>query len=1825
MRFTKATLHLFRYWLLALGVAAAAAPAAAQQSANNARGLNAESYKSDLIDDINLYNGNLTLSIPLGETYKVGGALTFQLTLYYNSNAWEIKPAPDRFDPQDTLSEQSVPSPHWNAGMGWRLSLGNLYAPRTAPFNESTDPNDWVYVGPDGAEHRFRNSIRDGVDPDGRLYTRDGTLLRLNPSLRRLEFPDGKVHAFDADGRLTQIKDAWGNRVDVDYLLENNAWVWKLTEVNNRFGGLRQHFVRFNFSGQVESVQLASFGGGNRTRFDFFYTTTTVARHSKDNYHWAQNGLPERATVYLLDRVELPAGAGSYAFEYARDYEEHQPGVYSVPGVIKKATLPTGGGYEWTFSRYTFELGPVPPPGGIADPGYPFRWSSSDGVRDKKIVHGAQVLGAYAYTQNKHIVDAEPHPFIYLTTDVVGPDGNLTVNYFWNRSGHWDYGLPYSRHQSVAGADGQQMYLSQEVYRGAERNEANKLRSTYLRYEADAYPTNVPAGSDTGMSRRVAAERVAYHDDGGRVADVYRTEWNGLGNFKRTTTGGSFGSGDVRIIFTDYMNFAQRPGLSAGWVLNTYTRQDVTEGTTATTEYHFSPSTGALLRKRTRKGVSRQPQDVLVQNTYDPVNGSVLKEEHFGGDEVGGLPTGVDISSASVAPAAAKEYELTHTFTEGAGVIRHTAAYAGQGFHTADEDVDKNTGLTKETRDPAGVSTVYAYDDLGRPTHTQTHTDALTVVDYLVTEMRVHRFNPGNEAIAFSYVRVDPFGRASEEAELLHGGVWSRRRTTYDAMGRTLSVSEFGNFTKRTQYARHDPFGRPGRVIAPDGTATDFDYTGVSRVRRTRRVGTSQAGGVVSRASLSSYEFYDRQGRLVGVQEDSGPGDTPRATNYQYDVGGRLKQVAINYGGGGERANVAWSGAGATAVSSSCIDESRWPTMSVIDNNISGAGWGQGFGGWNDATNGAFPDWVEVRFNGAKTIDEISVITLQDNFSAPDLTDPSPEQTTFSLYGITHFDVQYWDGAAWRGVGGRAGNNKVWSRFTFAPVTTTKIRVLVGGAPTSGGHYSRIVEVQAFGTAPAPAGGRQFRTFTYDNRGFLAAEKHPEQNVVPSFGDTALYKYDSMGRVTEKQDARSHLQFAYDSAGRMTALHEWAGAWRPLKTFAYYGANVAGFDNAKLRHAVRYNYVFNPFDPAQSPASGTEMPIQIKESYEYAGRAGRVSKRETFFNAANPAPYHFVQHFSYDLLGNLETQTYPYCVNATCVESGAQNQRTVHYSRPLGRLKQVGVAGNPGLYASDITYHVNRALASVAHGNGVTDGHEMDPNHMGRPRRISTSNGLFDTGHYEYDGAGNVVKVGPDWFLYDGANRVKEATAQRAARKRQTFSYDPQGNLLYLQTFTNLGDASPWEDMQLSVNPATNRLDGLLYDGGGNILGVDSQVYHYDALNRQKYAPNKIYLYGPSDERMWVVDYASRTDIVDVAMLRGLGNELLREYQVRKPPQSPWLPPSEHGDRAGNWTWQKDYVYRDGQLLAAETAQWGRLDYHVDHLGSPRLVTNASGQAAEPVKHYFPFGREASETAAVEARLNFTGHERDRNYVPGHLLDYMHARHYTPHHGRFLSVDPKGRYAPLRSPQLYNRYSYVGNNPLGHVDPDGRDGIRINDTGKDADWLRSQLVQLIRRPDGRAMLQKLAETPGYTHYFSVNRIAGNEEKIKAFMNGPRGAEVKIDGGQTFYKNTSRTEGQTFIDRQSISELNRALAFKGAIEKSKDPFVTLGHEVRHAAEGTALGLPKATIEAMHHTPTNDTGLAEQFGIMVAKQKPDMISEATAKAALQHWEAGQKYQF
>jgi len=104
---------------------------------------------------------------------------------------------------------------------------------------------------------------------------------------------------------------------------------------------------------------------------------------------------------------------------------------------------------------------------------------------------------------------------------------------------------------------------------------------------------------------------------------------------------------------------------------------------------------------------------------------------------------------------------------------------------------------------------------------------------------------------------------------------------------------------------------------------------------------------------------------------------------------------------------------------------------------------------------------------------------------------------------------------------------------------------------------------------------------------------------------------------------------------------------------------------------------------------------------------------------------------------------------------------------------------------------------------------------------------------------------------------------------------------------------------------------------------------------------------------------------------------------------------------------------------------------HADHLGSPAAATSAAGAVLWREDHT-PFGEARQAPAGNADNEGFTGHIADA--ATG--LVYMQARYYDPLIGRFLSSDPVG--FATGGPAYFNRYAYTANDPVNHIDPDGR-------------------------------------------------------------------------------------------------------------------------------------------------------------------------------------------
>jgi RHS repeat-associated protein len=286
-------------------------------------------------------------------------------------------------------------------------------------------------------------------------------------------------------------------------------------------------------------------------------------------------------------------------------------------------------------------------------------------------------------------------------------------------------------------------------------------------------------------------------------------------------------------------------------------------------------------------------------------------------------------------------------------------------------------------------------------------------------------------------------------------------------------------------------------------------------------------------------------------------------------------------------------------------------------------------------------------------------------------------------------------------------------------------------------------------------------------------------------------------------------------------------------------------------------------------------------------------------------------------------------------------------------------------------------------------------------------------------------------YSYDALNRLKQAMenitpngGSQSLSWQQTYTFDRYGNRSFDEANTTTlpkectesGNPVVCEAIRPIVNPsvnaANNRLSstGWQYDTSGNTtVDAEGRQFTYDAENKQTEVRDQYntvigeYAYDGDGKRVKKIVPATGEVTIFVY---DAASKLIGEYST---------------------------VVQTGS--SAKTVYTTN-----DHLGSPRINTDATGQVIS--RHdYHPFGEEISTAARTAAlgytadniRQKFTLYERDNETD----LDFAQARYYNSLHGRFNTVDPMFESMETALPQSMNRYTYVLNNPLFFIDPNG--------------------------------------------------------------------------------------------------------------------------------------------------------------------------------------------
>lgn len=902
--------------------------------------------------------------------------------------------------------------------------------------------------------------------------------------------------------------------------------------------------------------------------------------------------------------------------------------------------------------------------------------------------------------------------------------------------------------------------------------------------------------------------------------------------------------------------------------------------------------------------------------------------------------------------------------TAPSSIVEYT--YDGNTYLTPYSDVlmyDEGTPLQR-----GNVTSVTTYTNAAAPAQGVTITSAMS---YDIAGNMVQSVDPkGNiSTVAFSleYHYAYPVRTTTPKPDA--SGVYASSvelvtETTYNFNTGLVTTTKDVN-SQAITYEYDDPIERLTRVNEPDGGWTAYEYGDSAGNFYLKTV-----KALTNSSSVASYQYFDGLGRKTRVfsYDGSSAAKTWVAADTEYDTMGRVVRVSNPYfvstlGGTIAAASINWT-------TRTYDPLGRVRTVTTDD--------------------GA---QVKTDYDGSRALmtDAAGKKRLMDSNALGQLTD-------------------------------------VWEIKPSDSATESVPAFPTLPAGTAGYHTSYAYDIR--GNLRKVQQGAQRRYYAYDSMSRLIRVKLPEQGTHANFNlDTSL-----VSSLSDSNNAWS-LSLEYENNNNLKSRTDARGV---KATYSYDALNRVTKCNYSLINAAPSNYTAAPnieyfYDGLGLPtgvvapnAQGrlTSIRSSVSETqYTAFDELGRITQHQQVTGGQPP----YSMGYTYDLAGNMTTQTYP---------SG----RIVNTEYdPAGRISRISGPSAPGLtdtrvYASQFVYAAHMAVSSVKIGT-VWQHTTFDPKRL-QPTQIGVGASATDSSQlrldYTYgttDNNGNLrtqtitipdlTQAMVQTYTYDDLNRLQSAEEAVGGARQwiQTFKYDPYGNRsLDTSVVNNVHRTTPaLVGLNPKITEATNLIEPradtteqYAYDKAGNLTkDRDGNQFSYDGENRQvSYtlkgvtAPAAKYSYDGDGRRVKKVVGNETTIFVYNAL-----SQLVAEYSTVSPTTS-----------------GTSYIF-------------------TDTLGTPRMVIN-NGVVTR--HDYLPFGDEImvySGRATAQSyqgdllRQKFTGYERD--YETG--LDYAQARYFSKDLGRFNSVDPSLGSGKPDDPQSWNRYTYALNNPLRYIDPDGLD------------------------------------------------------------------------------------------------------------------------------------------------------------------------------------------
>ncbi|MFA0812638.1 FG-GAP-like repeat-containing protein [Microbulbifer epialgicus] len=543
-------------------------------------------------------------------------------------------------------------------------------------------------------------------------------------------------------------------------------------------------------------------------------------------------------------------------------------------------------------------------------------------------------------------------------------------------------------------------------------------------------------------------------------------------------------------------------------------------------------------------------------------------------------------------------------------------------------------------------------------------------------------------------------------------------------------------------------------------------------------------------------------------------------------------------------------------------------------------------------------------------------------------------------------------------------------------------------------------------------------TMDYDQLGRKETMDDPDKG-------TWIYEYTGYGELKKQTNANGHtVEFTYDKLGRQsTRTEKPKGSVTPTSDVAWF------------------------YDSATNGLGQVEMVMDSVSGYQAVyqyDQFGRNHIQAVDFDGAGSQPS-YITTTVFDGHGRVE---YSYDALDSMVDSGKSGIQ--NFYNTYGYLYKIVDLATGDLIQEAKDQTARGQLKEQLLGNGATTSYSYESSTGRLLNQTSTVLGTFGIQNitYQWDTLGNLTsrhnqsgsKKLRESFCYDNLNRLIKThvgnsnySCSSLTTSEQDIRYNAIGNITYK---AGVGDYVYGEN---GAGPhAVTTAGGVSYnyDANGNMTsdGFDGgRSISYTTFDKasliKKGNSTTEFLYGPSHSRYYRKDTnSSNGEVTETWYIGGVE----RVQKSSAPSEIEW---KRHLGGTAIYTVKTDLDYK---VLSTD-----KLFLYKDHLGSMDLITDETGSVVQEMS--FDAWGQRRNTAnwsalSLTALSNFDHSRTTRGYTGHEMLDevgliHMNGRIYDPRLGRFMQADPFIQAAA--DTQMYNRYSYVRNNPLNATDPSG--------------------------------------------------------------------------------------------------------------------------------------------------------------------------------------------